>query len=327
MQNKISARAQLLSKIRSFFATRRILEVETPLAYPYASTAPHLTSFSTQYYLPGNNVNPKTLYLQTSPEFAMKILLAQDSGDIYQICKAFRNTEQGKLHNPEFTILEWYRIGFDHHKLMDEMDEFLHWTLNAANAERYTYADIFAKYLNINPHQTTCNNLQKLVNKNGINVTDDLDNPNNKDTWLQLLFTHLIEPNLGNNNQPVFIYNFPESQAMLAKLQMGDAQNPTVAERFEVYFKGIELANGFHELNDALVQRKRFEAENQMRTELGLPTIPLDEKLLQSLPQLPDCAGVAVGVDRLLMLAMGKNTLQDVINFPIADLFSKEKQS
>lgn len=297
----LQLRAQILAKIRAFFTRRNVLEVETPLLSHSTNPALHLHSFVTTY-------QTQNLYLQTSPEFAMKRLLASGSGDIYQICKACRDGEQGRLHNPEFTILEWYRVNFNHHQLMDEMEQFLHFVLNTAPAQRITYRELFLQHLNVDPFGET-NELKKvaLAKRLDDNLATD------HDTWLQLLLTHFIEPNLGQK-QPVFVYDFPASQAMLAKI---NSDNPKIAERFEVYFKGIELANGFHELNDPKEQRQRFEEENKKRVQLNLPIIPLDENFLEALSHLPPCAGVAVGIDRLIMLMTQVNSLAKVIAFPI----------
>jgi len=290
-------RTKILTKIRSFFAKRKVIEVETPLLLPTTNPAPYLDSFYC------NNA-----YLQTSPEFAMKILLANRSGDIYQICKAFRKNEKGRLHNPEFTILEWYRINFDHHDLMNEVDDLLTYTIKTKKAKRYTYQKIFQKFLSINPHTITLKQI-KLLAKNKNLFVKKLDN--DKDTWLQLLFTHLIEPNLGKK-EPVFIYDFPKSQAMLAKTRQ-EKYNP--ASRFEVYYKGIELGNGFHELNDPKEQRKRFNNDLLKRKKLKLPLVPIDESFLSSLAKLPNCSGVALGIDRLLLLAANVKSLDKILYF------------
>lgn len=294
-------RVQILAKIRAFFTRRNVLEVETPLLGASTNPALHLHSFHTTY-------QTRDFYLQTSPEFAMKRLLASGSGDIYQICKAFRDGERGKLHNPEFTILEWYRINFNHHQLMDEMEQFLHFVLNTPIAQRITYRELFLQFLNVDPFSET-SELKKVALAKGLDANLTTDH----DTWLQLLLTHFIEPNLGQK-QPVFVYDFPASQAMLAKINPG---NPKIAERFEVYFKGMELANGFHELNNSQEQRQRFELENKMRIKLNLPIIPLDENFLEALLHLPPCAGVAVGIDRLITLMAQVNSLAEVITFPI----------
>lgn len=301
----IQLRAKILAKIRNFFAVRNVIEVETPLLAYSTNPAPYLDSF-----------NLESLYLQTSPEFAMKRLLVVGSGDIYQICKAFRRGEIGRIHNHEFTILEWYRIGFDHHDLMDEMNDFLKLIINTAESKRFTYQEIFTEYLKIDPYSTSVVQLKSVAHKQGLAVlglADDVD------SWLQLLFTHLIEPNLGIEN-PVFIYDFPEAQAMLAKVR---DETPTVASRFEVYFKGIELANGYHELNDAEEQRKRFEHDLIKRRELKLQPIPFDEAFLSALPNLPNCSGVALGIDRLLLLIAGAASLQEVLG----EIYNNEKNN
>ena len=319
---KLQLRATLLEKIRYFFKIRQVLEVETPSLYPSTIPSPHLESFSSQYQIgTAPNSATATFYLQTSPEFAMKRLLAQGSGDIYQICKAWRNGEIGKLHQPEFTILEWYRLGYDHNMLMDEMDEFLSFILHTPKAERYSYRNVFLHYLQLDPLLCSITDLQQCAIKNHININLDITD---KDTWLQLLLTHLIEPQLSKNSHcPTFIYDFPPSQAALAKIRTNHNE-PAVAERFEVYSNGIELANGFHELNDAEEQRQRFMDELSQRQQSKLHCPPIDEDLLESLHNIPACAGVAVGVDRLLMLAANVNAIQEVLNF---NVYAKQKSN
>jgi elongation factor P--(R)-beta-lysine ligase len=298
--NSIHLRAKILAQLRDFFAKKNIIEVETPLLYHTTNPSPYLNSF-----------NLDNLYLQTSPEFAMKILLAANSGDIYQICKAFRKDEIGRLHKQEFTILEWYRLGFNHHDLMDEINELLKLILKTKNAKRVTYQEIFAEFLNIDPHKINISQLKIIAKKHELNISSPI--PDDYDIWLQLLFTHLIEPKLGPD-YPVFVYDFPASQAMLARIRKEENEDK-LASRFEVYFKGIELANGFHELNNVDEQRERFLADLTKRKEMGLPQIPLDENLLSSLPNLPNCSGVAVGLDRLIMLAANANSLQEILCF------------
>jgi elongation factor P--(R)-beta-lysine ligase len=294
----LKARAELLAKIRSFFAERNVLEVETPLFGKSTIPSPNIHSFKI-----------KDFYLQTSPEFAMKRLLAMGSGDIYQICKAFRDEECGRLHSSEFTILEWYRVGFDHHQLMNEMDTFFSHILPTTQpAERMTYATAFERYLAVNPHQCSLQDLQKLAKNNHLDVmlgemTSDFD------IWLELLFVNFVEPNLGIDH-PTFIYDFPASQAALAKIRQ---DKYLVAERFEVYLHGIELANGFHELTDPIVQRQRFADENKQRKIYNLPLIPLDKEFLTALAKLPACSGVALGLDRLLLIMTKANSLQEII--------------
>ena len=307
----LTKRAQILAKIRNFFAARDILEVETPLLSNATITDPVLHSFSTCYTGPGA-AHGKTLYLQTSPEFAMKRLLAAGSGSIYQICKAFRNDELGRHHNPEFTMLEWYRPGFDHHDLMNEMDELLQWVLGCESAERFSYQQIFLRHAKLDPHNASSEDLRQTAKAHGIEIPSlELDN---KDSWLHLLMSHVIEPHLGQKN-PCFIYDYPATQAALAQVRPG---RPPLAERFEVYVKGIELANGFHELSDAEEQRRRFAYELEERKPLGLPIVPMDYNLLAALEHgIPNCAGVALGLDRLVMLACNAQSLQEIISFPV----------
>ncbi len=304
----LQARSQLLTKIRAFFASRDILEVETPLLANSTITDPNIHSLAAKYHLPDAK-KASTLYLQTSPEFAMKRLLAANSGSIYQICKAFRDEERGKQHNPEFTILEWYHVEFNHHDLMREMDEFLNCILNTAPAEKLSYAELFNKYLHINPHNSSIADLKQYALQNGLNDIPGL----NRDDWLNILLTHFIEPHLGKD-KPTFIYDFPASQAALARL---NPDNPNIAERFEVFVDGTEIANGFHELNNSQEQRQRFLEDLHKRQKSDLPGIPLDENFLAAVDELPDCAGVALGVDRLLMLSTHADSIEDVLAFPI----------
>lgn len=311
--NALRKRAEILKLIRDFFAARSVLEVETPLLCHTSVTDPFIESIPVTVKINQTYQNRKCdYYLQTSPEYAMKRMLAAGSGAIYQISKAFRQGEQGRYHNPEFTMLEWYRPGFNHHKLMDEMDELLQLLLATSKAERYTYAEIFDTYLRINPHTASSAMLQNLAEVNHIQVKDPIED---RDTWLNLLLSHLIEPHLGKN-VPCFVYDFPKTQAALARIQQMQAGDPFVASRFEVYFLGIELANGFHELQDAHEQRKRFEMNLNKRKQLGLNMLPIDEYFLAALEHgLPDCAGVALGVDRLIMLATNTTSIADVLSF------------
>lgn len=310
--NMLRLRAGILSRIRQFFAERQVLEVETPLLSQATVTDKHLQSFQTDYHFE-NPKQKQTLYLQTSPEFAMKRLLAAGSGAIYQLCKAFRNQgESGRSHNPEFTMLEWYRPGFNHHDLMDEMESLLKIILDCPSTQRFSYAELFQHYLQINPHQTSIEQLKQTAHRFNI-ATENLVALEHDD-WLNLLMTHCIEPQLPKH--PVFIYDFPASQAALARIRAG---NPALAERFEVYVQGLELANGFHELSSASEQRQRFQHDLIQREKAGYPLVPIDEHLLAALEQgLPDCAGVALGIDRLIMLATEKNTINEVLTFPIA---------
>jgi lysyl-tRNA synthetase class 2 len=289
-----------------------VLEVDTPLLSNGTVTDEHLDAFDTQFNFASSG-KPTTLYLQTSPEYAMKRLLCADSGSIYQVCKAFRHEGEGRWHNPEFTMLEWYRLGFDHFALMDEVDALLQETLNTASADKMTYQQAFQTYLKIDPLSADNDVLLKAMKEQNI----DIHAPQNLsyDSKLQLLFSYVIEPKIGNE-KPCFIYDFPASQAALAKLSSADER---VAERFEVYYQGAELANGFHELSAAKEQRERFETDNEKRKETGLPAKPIDENFLSALDAgLPPCSGVALGIDRLLMLKTNASHIQEVINFTVS---------
>jgi len=292
-------RAKLLASIRQFFAERDVLEIETPVLSHASIPTPYIKSIETK----------SGHYLQTSPEFHMKRLLAAGSGSIYTITKSFRDEEQGRHHNCEFTMLEWYRLGFDHHALMDEMCSLLQTILKTQAADRISYQDLFIRYLDIDPHSSTVENLQKAAKDFGIQYEDEFSD---KDDWLTLLMSHIIEPQLGID-KPIFIYDYPASQSALTKIR---PDNPPVAERFEVYFQGVELANGFHELTDAQEQQKRFEQDLEKRKQLGLATIPIDTHFINALKAgLPACAGVALGVDRLVMLALGVDSINQVLSF------------
>jgi lysyl-tRNA synthetase class 2 len=299
--SQLKFRSQVINQIRRFFAERNVLEVETPLLCSSTATDPHIQSFSVKKY-------PR--YLQTSPEFAMKRLLAAGSGAIFQICKAFRDDEIGRLHNPEFTILEWYQPGFSHCDLMQEVDDLLQLILNTEPGEEFTYQQIFMKYLNLNPHRSTIAELQDCAHAHHLTIDS---HEYDKDTWLQLLMTHIVEPQLGNH-RPTFVYDFPASQSALAKIRFGEN---LVAERFEVYVHGIELANGYHELTNANEQRQRFISDLTQRQKLGYDNaMPIDEKLLSALASgFPDCAGVALGVDRLVMLAAKVKSIAETMSF------------
>jgi lysyl-tRNA synthetase class 2 len=251
-------------------------------------------------------------FLQTSPEYAMKRLLAAGSGAIFQISKAFRQGEIGHHHNPEFSMIEWYRPGFTHHDLMNEVDELLQFVLDKPAAERKTYAELFMQYLHIDPHTVSVDELAACARKNNISVAGEIEDA---DTWLQILMSEYIEPRIGQD-RPCFVYDFPASQAALARVIPG---NPPTASRFEVYYRGIELANGFHELQDAGEQRKRFEKNVMQRRQAALNEMMIDEFFLSALEHgLPDCAGVALGVDRLVMLACECGKIADVLSFDFA---------
>lgn len=307
----LQRRAQILKEIRLFFEIRNILEVDTPILSEASVTDPFIASFETNLKFQGQ-VPGKSLYLQTSPEYYMKRLLAAGAGSIYQICKAFRNGEVGYKHNPEFTILEWYRVGFNHHDLMTEVDELLHCILQTPPADRISYNSLFKLHFDINPHTCTIEVLETLANQ--YQISYQKDQHTDKDTWLDLLMTHIIEPTLGKE-KPIFIFDYPVSQAALAKSRTED--DYIVGERFELYYRGVELANGFHELNEPTEQAQRFDQDNRLRKNLNLPTMPIDAPFLASLEFLPDTAGVALGLDRLILLATQSNNIATVISFPL----------
>mgnify|MGYP003574974218 CR=1 FL=1 len=297
-------RADLLHQIRNFFASRDVLEVETPLLCQASVTDPYIESIEAKMH-----DGDASYFLQTSPEYAMKRLLAAGSGSIYQISKAFRSGECGRFHNPEFTMIEWYRIGFDHHQLMDEVDELLQTTLQTSKAKRLSYAELFQQYLNVNPHMADCATLSAIASAHHIEVAAQIED---RDTWLEVLMSQVIEPQL-DLKIPFFVYDFPATQAALARILPG---NPPVAARFEVYMSGMELANGFFELNDSSEQRQRFETNIMKRKQLKRRTMPMDEYFLAALQSgLPDCAGVALGFDRLMMLVHDANHIAEVLTF------------
>lgn len=305
--NNLQLRAKILQKTRQFFEELGVLEVDTPLICASTATDPYIMSFETELLLHGQR---EKRFLQTSPEFPMKRLLAAGSGSIFQVCKAFRNGEASVKHNPEFTILEWYRINFTHIELMEEVEDFLTYILDTPHANRISYHDLFQGYFGINPHTASVKELQEIAEHNQLSFAGDAED---RDTWLDLLMTHIIEPELGQN-APVFIFDYPDSQAALARIRKQD--NYHVGERFEVYYKGLELANGYHELGDPEEQLQRFKKDNEVRKKLGYSFIPIDDYLLAALANFPDCAGVALGFDRLVCLAANIKNITDVLTFP-----------
>ena len=305
----LKQRALVLQKIRHFFAVRDVLEVDTPALSHATVTDEHLHSFSTQFNHPFSP-QASTLYLQTSPEFAMKRLLSAGSGAIYQICKSFRNEETGRFHNPEFTMLEWYRPGYDHLQLMSEIDELMQLIIGCDTAERVTYQDIFKQHIGCCPLTASLTDIKTLASQLG--YAELAASESNKDTLLMLMFSQHVEPYIGQS-RPCFVMDFPASQAALAKIS---PTNALVAERFELYFQGIELANGFHELTDGPEQLRRFEQDNIKRQNMGLDIMPVDQHFIAAINfGLPACAGVALGIDRLLMLALSCSKIDQVIAF------------
>lgn len=304
-------RAAIMAEIRRFFADRCVLEVETPCMSQATVTDIHLFPFKTRFVGPGHSQG-LDLYLMTSPEYHMKRLLAAGCGPVFQLCRSFRNEEMGRHHNPEFTMLEWYRPHYDMYRLMNEVDDLLQQVLECPPAESLSYQQAFLRHLDIDPLSADKNQLREAAAK--LDLSNIADTEEDRDTLLQLLFTMGVEPHIGKE-RPAFVYHFPASQAALAQISTEDHR---VAERFEVYFKGIELANGFHELTDAREQRQRFEQDNRKRAQRGLEQQPVDYNLLEALEAgLPDCSGVALGVDRLIMLALGAESLSEVIAFTV----------
>ena len=311
---KLQRRAALLQQLRAFFATRGVMEVETPLLSRTTTTDPHIHSMATCFTGAGAGTG-QSLYLQTSPEFAMKRLLAAGSGAIFQICKAFRDGESGHLHNPEFSLVEWYRPGFDYHALMDEVAALLGELLGGDTlCERLTYAAAFARYAACDPHGATLAELRQCFRRHCAVELSGID-PDDRDAWLELILVHVIEPRLGVA-QPTFIYDYPVSQAALARIRPGRVP---VAERFELYIKGIEIANGYHEVTAADEQRRRFAADRDRRRHQRLSDVPEDQRLLAAMAAgIPACSGVALGLDRLLMVLTQAASIDEVLAFPVA---------
>ena len=304
----LSARAHMNGQIRDFFAQRSVLEVETPLLASATVTDVNLKSFRVSCETTDHQ---EIRYLQTSPEFGMKRLLAAGSGPIYQICKAFRDGEVGRSHNPEFTLLEWYRPGFDHHQLMDELDDLIQLLLGLDGARKISYRNAFRTSASVDPVTADINCLRSEVRALGVR---DQGLSLTKDDYLDLLLTHVVQPALPPGS--VFIYDFPASQAALANVR--DERHP-VAERFELFIDGVEVANGYHELTDPLEQRRRFERDLAARQDRGLPLPGIDKRFLAALHDgLPPCSGVAVGLDRLLVVSRNLDTVAKALAFPWA---------
>lgn len=308
-------RAQILQQIRQFFDERNVVEVETPALSQGTVTDVYLDALTCKYnFLADSSAEQSVeLYLQTSPEFHMKRLLASGYGCIYSLAKAFRHEEAGNNHNPEFTMLEWYRIGFDQFQLMSEVSELLKTVLGCNEPILSSYQDIFIKTVGIDPLTASFLELVAILEQHG-KAADWLIEQNDPDALLQFIFTELIEPTIGIN-EPCFIYNFPVAQASLATISEEDNR---VAQRFECYYHGIELVNGFNELTDADEQVARFETDNTKRNSQGLEHRPIDNNFIAALNHgLPQCSGVALGVDRLVMLAIGLKDISEVQSFSI----------
>ena len=299
----LQLRARLLRMVRAYFDAEGVMEVETPALGSTTVTDPSIDS------LGATDRARRSWYLQTSPEFAMKRLLAAGSGSIYQITRAFRDGERGRHHNIEFSILEWYRVGFDHHRLIDDVDALLDRVLGPRTSSRITYREAFSRHLDLDPFTATMAELHDACESSGFASRRAAAT---RDACLDHLLAGTVQPALGPGR--VYLLDFPASQAALARIRMGP---PHVAERFELYIDGIEVANGYHELRDAVELRGRMRRDVETRREMAAPAPAVDERLLAAHEAgLPACAGVAVGFDRLVMLAGGYRTLHEVLAFP-----------
>lgn len=297
----------MLKDIRAFFDGRGVIEVETPLLSSSRTPDPHLHSFRTRY-------QKKDYFLNTSPEYAMKRLLCEYRQAIFQLCKSFRVDELGPNHNPEFTLLEWYRPGFDMSELMSEIEQLISVFYGRhIPIVRESYQSVFERFAGFNPHVVSADECRRAALDNAIEQPVGLED--DVDEWLDWLLTQLVLPKL-RADQFVFIYDYPASQSALARLHRNES-GITVAARFELFYGEVELANGFHELADADEQMRRFTAENDKRQQLGYETCEPDANFLAALRHgLPDCSGVALGVDRLLMVLSGADELAEVIAYP-----------
>lgn len=309
----LQLRARFNRLVREFFHARGVLEVETPVLSVAGNTEPNIASFSLRFSGRTDGA-PATRWLRTSPEFALKRLLAAGIGDCYELGRVFRDGEAGSRHNPEFTLLEWYRVGWDHLRLLEETIELVQAALalvgRTARVERVSFRDLYWQQLQLDPFQADLDTLAQALGDVRIDPTGL-----GRDDWLDLLMTHRLQPAFAPDRL-LAVYDWPASQAALARIRAGD---PPVAERFELYLGPLELANGYHELCDANEQRARFERDVAVRAQRGLPAVPIDEALLAALAHgMPACAGVAVGVDRLLMALLGTDRIADVLAFDFA---------
>jgi lysyl-tRNA synthetase class 2 len=306
-------RARLYAQLRAFFVERDVLEVETPVLSSAGNSEPNIESFSTQFS--GHvDAGARERWMRTSPEHALKRLLAAGIGDCYELGRVFRNGEAGRRHNPEFTMLEWYRVGWNHHRLIDETIALAQAALvlcgRRAEVVKRSYRDWFQLELGFDPFGASLQELRAPL------ADIRLDEASlNRDDWLDLLITHRLQPAFPRDRISV-VFDYPATQSALAKIRPGQ---PPLAERFELYLGPHELANGYHELNDASEQRARFEHDNQRRRARGQREMPIDERLLDVLDGLPDCAGVALGIERLLMCMADTDAIGDVLTFPFAD--------
>lgn len=311
-RSALELRARLYHTIRGFMAERGVLEVETPILSAGANTEPNIESFCTRFSGPLPEAAPRERWMRTSPEFALKRLLAHGIGDCYELGRVFRDGEAGRRHNPEFTMLEWYRIGWDHHALAEETSELIEQAMALVDQPlrrvRWSYRGLYQSAFGFDPFTASLDELKQPLADHGI-LAEGLS----RDDWLDLLMTHRLQPEFATDALTLVI-DFPPSQCALARIsgQGTDA----VAQRFELYLGDKELANGYHELTDAAEQRARFENDNRRRVARGQRELPIDEHLLAALAAgLPECAGVALGVERLLMAMAGTDRIADVLAF------------
>jgi lysyl-tRNA synthetase class 2 len=312
VRRALERRASLCALIRVFFAERGVLEVETPILSEGGNTEPNIESFATTFGRRSDARSPER-WMRTSPEHALKRLLAAGIGDCFELGRVFRNGEAGRRHNPEFTMLEWYRVGFDHVVLMRETAALVLVALasvgRSVDVVETTYRDVFAP-LGIDPFASSIDALRAPLESFRID-----GGGLSRDDWLDLLITHRLQPDFPRDRMTI-VHDFPASQCALAKIRDGD---PPVAERFELFLGSFELANGYHELIDATEQRARFERDNARRRERGQREMPIDERFLAALPSMPACAGVALGIERLLMAMADTDDIADVVAFPFAE--------
>lgn len=293
-------RAKFLETIRRYFEQQHVAPVDTRLLSCYGATDPAVNNMQAS-----DESGVHQGFLQTSPEFAMKRLLAKDSGDIYQICPAFRASETGRLHRAEFRMLEWYRLGFDHHQLMNDVQALVSSLIPDLSWQRLSYADLFHEHTGINPHKASSDLLFARASKSMTLTEQDAAD---RSLLLDIIFSHQIQPQV-KENEAMFIYDFPREQAAYARLRNED---PVVASRFELLIGEVEIANGYHEVNEAVEQAKRHAAERKVRARRGQLDAQIDPDFIGSLDGgLPDCAGVAIGLDRLMMIAFRQESLAD----------------
>lgn len=298
-------RADMFAKARAFFAKLSVCEVDCPILSPFAPVDAHIDLISAQ-------PNGEIRYLHSSPEYGMKRLLSEGSGDIYQISHVFRNEESSVKHNPEFTMAEWYRLGISFEEMIEETVNFIRLFLGELPYEIISYREAFQKFVGIDYLHASIDDLVLHLQKKGVDIYSSAIQEG-KDAILNIALGVLVEPHLGQDKLSVLAY-YPSSQAALAQTYWREDEK--ASERFEVYYQGIELANGYHELADSTEQRLRFEESNKDRVRLGKNTLPIDENFLKALEKgLPDCCGVAVGFDRLMMLRHGIKDIADVIPF------------